>query len=249
MLITSAPRTEHIARTQPQPADHRQALRTARELAIDLGIPLGSYYLLRDGLGVSLWLSLAISSVGPAVRSVYAMVARHELNLLAMLMVLVNVAGIAVSFLTGDPRAMIAKDAIVSSVIAVTMLGSVAVGRPLMTPGLKLFLTKGAQPRDDAWDRLQARSTAFRRLEKLYTAIWGSTLLADCIARCIGAYALPVPTMVWLGGVMTIGAIGLAIMLGGIAAGPMLHMIENETAGPLPERPVRNRTVLEKDAA
>src|ERR1700691_3153863 len=99
MQMTLAPRTEHIASTRPQPADHRQALRTVRDLAIDLGIPLGTYYLLRDGLGASLWLSLAVSSVGPAVRSVYAMVARHELNLLATLMVGVNVAGIAVSFL------------------------------------------------------------------------------------------------------------------------------------------------------
>jgi hypothetical protein len=232
MQLTLAPGKEHIARPGPQSADRRPALRTVRDLAIDLGIPLGTYYLLRDGLGVSLWLSLAVSSVGPAVRSVYAMVAQHELNLLATLMVLVNAAGIVVSFLTGEPRAMIAKDAIVSSVIAFTMLGSVAVGRPLMTPGLKLFLTKGAQHRDAAWDRLQARSAAFRRLEKLYTAIWGIALLADCIARCVGAYALPVPTMVWLGGVMIMGAIGLAIMLGGIAAGPMLHMIENETSAP-----------------
>jgi hypothetical protein len=44
--------------------------------------------------------------------------------------------------------------------------------------------------------------------------------------------------MVWLGGVMTIGAIGLAIMLGGIAAGPMLHMVENETPVPVPQTPV-----------
>src|ERR1700689_3542139 len=144
MQLTLAPGKEHIARPGPQCADRRPALRTVRDLAIDLGIPLGTYYLLRDGLSVSLWLSLAVSSVGPAVRSVYAMVAQHELNLLATLMVLVNAAGIVVSFLTGEPRAMIAKDAIVSSVIAFTMLGSVAVGRPLMTPGLKLFLTKGA---------------------------------------------------------------------------------------------------------
>jgi hypothetical protein len=247
MQTTLAPGKEHIAMARPHAAGHGQALRTVRDLAIDLGIPLGTYYLLRDGLGASLWLSLAVSSIGPAVRSVYAMVARHELNLLATLMVAVNAAGIVVSFLTGDPRAMIAKDAIVSSVIAFTMLGSVAAGRPLMTPGLKLFITKGAQHRDAAWDRLQARSAAFRRLEKLYTAIWGVALLADCIARCAGAYALSVTTMVWLGGVMTIGAIGLAIMLGGIAAGPMLHLIEHEATRP--ETTVPETTVPETDRA
>jgi hypothetical protein len=218
-------------------AGRAQTLRTLRDLAIDLGIPLGSYYLLRDGLGASLWLSLAVSSAGPAVRSVWALQARHELNLLATLMLLVNVAGIVVSFLTGDPRAMIAKDSIVSSVIAFTMLGSVLVRRPLMTPGLRLFITKGNARREAAWDRLRDTSAGFRRLEGLYTVIWGAALLAECIARCVGAYTLPVTTMVWLGGVMTISAIGLAIMLGGVAAGPMLHRVERETAGPLPAGP------------
>jgi hypothetical protein len=213
-----------------QAAGHGQPLRLVRDLAIDLGIPLGSFYLLRDGLGASLWLSLAVASIGPAVRSLSAMVARRELNLLATLMLVVNAGGLAVSFVTGDPRAMIAKDSIISSVIGLSMLGSVAVGRPLMTPGLRLFLTKGTAQREAAWQRLQTASARFRRLERLYTVIWGLALLAECIARFTGAYTLPVPTMVWLGGVMTMGAIGLAIVVGGVAAGPMLHLVDREAA-------------------
>jgi len=47
------------------PADGRTGLAAAlRPLAIDVGVPLGSYYLLRDALGVSLWLSLALSGIG-----------------------------------------------------------------------------------------------------------------------------------------------------------------------------------------
>src|SRR5262245_28972920 len=46
------------------PADGRPGLAAAlRPLAIDVGVPLGAYYLLRDALGVSLWLSLALSSI------------------------------------------------------------------------------------------------------------------------------------------------------------------------------------------
>ena len=41
-----------------------------RPLAVDVAVPVGLYYLLRDGFGVSLVLSLAASSVLPAVRSV-----------------------------------------------------------------------------------------------------------------------------------------------------------------------------------
>ncbi len=208
----------------------RDALRSLRPLAIDIGIPLGTYYLLRDGLSASLWLSLAVSSVGPAIRSVVGLARNHELNLLAAMILLVNVAGIVVSFLTGDPRAVIAKDSLVSSVIAIAILGSVVARRPLMTAGLKVYLTRGMPERTAAWDRLKARSATFRRLELLYSSIWGTALLAECVARLIGAYSLPVTTMAWLGTVFTFGAIGLAIMIGGVAAAPMAHMIETETA-------------------
>lgn len=63
----------------------------------------------------------------------------------------------------------------------------------------------------------------------LFSAIWGALLLADCIARLVGAYTLPVTTMVWLSTVFTLGAIGLGIMLGGIAAHPVEKMVEAET--------------------
>jgi len=201
-----------------------------RPLLIDIGIPVGSYYLLRDGFGLSLWLSLALSSVGPAVRAAAGLVAKRELNLLAVLILVVGLAGIAVSFLSGDPRAMIAKDSIISSVIAFAILGSVALRRPLMSAGLKPFMTRGEPRRTAAWDRLSTASPRFRRLEMLFSTIWSVVLLAECATRLVGAYTLPVTTMVWLGTVMALGAIGVAVIAGGIAAGPIQKMIDAEAA-------------------
>ena len=201
-----------------------------RPLLIDVGIPVGSYYLLRNAFGVSLWLSLALSSLGPAVRAIAGLLAERKLNLLAALMLAVNLTGIAVSFLAGDPRAMIAKDSIISSVIAFAILGSVVLRRPLMSAGLKPFMTRGEPRRTAAWDRLSAASPRFRRLELLFSTIWGLVLLAECVARLAGAYTLPVTTMVWLGTVMALGAIAVAIVAGGAAAGPIQKMIDAEAA-------------------
>lgn len=117
----------------------------------------------------------------------------------------------------------------ISSVSAIAILVSVAARRPLMTAGLKPFLTRGTAERTAAWDRLAARSARFRRLEGLYTAIWGVVLLADCVVRLVGAFTLPVPTMVWLGTALTGAAIGVAITAGGAAAAPMQKLIETET--------------------
>jgi hypothetical protein len=212
-----------------RPAPARPGLlRSLRPLAIDVAVPLATYYLLRDGLHLSLWLSLAGSSVFPAVRSVTGIVARHELNVLAVLMLGVNLAGIGVSLATGDPRLMIAKDSVISSVIGLAILGSVALRRPLMTAGLKPWLTRGAAEREAAWDRLMAGSATFRRLESAFSVIWGVVLLGECTARVIGAFTLPVPTMVWLGTVFLLGAIGVGVLAGGVAAGPMMQLIERE---------------------
>jgi hypothetical protein len=190
---------------------------------------VGSYYLLHNGFGLSLWLSLALSSVGPAIRAIVGLAAERKLNVLAVLMLAVNVAGIAVSFLTGDPRAMIAKDSVISSVIAFAILGSVISRRPLMSVGLRPFMTQGAPERSAAWDRLAAGSVRFRRFELLYSAIWGVALLADCAARLVGAYTLPVTTMVWMSTVLTLSAVGVGVMVGGAAAAmPILRMIETE---------------------
>jgi len=202
-----------------------------RPLAVDVAVPVGLYYLLRDGFGVSLVLSLAASSVLPAVRSVAGFARERRVNGLAALMLAVNVAGLAVSFAADSPRWMIAKDSVISSVIAVAMLVSAAAGRPLMSAAVKPFLTKGLTGRTAAWDRLAAGSARFQRLAKIYTAIWGVVLLADCVARVIGAFTLPVGTMVWLSTVMIVTAIGLAMVVSGaVAAAPMEAMLREAEA-------------------
>jgi hypothetical protein len=201
-----------------------------RPLAIDVGIPVGTYYLLHGAFGLSLWLALALSSVGPAIRAVIGIATERKLNGLAAGMVAVNLAGIVVSFLTGDPRAMLAKDSLVSSMIAFAILASVAARRPLMSAALEPFMTKGTPERAAAWDRLSAGCARFRRLELLFSAIWGFALLADCIARLVGAYTLPVTTMVWLSTVMVLGAVGLGIVAGGPAARSIEKMVEADSA-------------------
>ena len=122
--------------TQITAQPNSSAASALRPLIFDLGVPLGSYYLLRK-LGVDLVPSLALSSVVPAVRAIVGLVRDRTFNGLATLIVAVNVVSIAVSFWTGDPRIMLAKDGAVSSNIGIVILLSVLAGRPLMTAGLK----------------------------------------------------------------------------------------------------------------
>lgn len=216
--------------TSPQPpeaARPRSAATALRPLILDLGVPLGSYYLMRAA-GVALIPALALSSIVPAIRTIAGLVRDRAVNGLAALIVVVNVVSIAVTFWAGDPRLMLAKDAAVSSTVGLAILVSVFAGRPLMTAGLRPMMTKGNAALDAAFGRLSATSPRFGRLERIFSAVWGITLLAECVTRVICTFTLPVTTMVWLSTVMTLGAIGAGIILGAPAAGSMRKMIEQE---------------------
>ncbi|MET8248837.1 VC0807 family protein [Streptomyces sp. NPDC005202] len=204
-------------------------------LFVDVAVPLGSYYLLKDGFGMSTFAALAWSSVVPAVRTVWSAVRERQTNGLALLILVVNVVGLLLSFVSGDPRLMLVKDSAVSSTVGIGILVSVALGKPMMTAAVKPFLVKGDATKEAAWQRLQSGSgsasgaAAFRRAERVFSVVWGVVLVGECVARIVGAYTLPVDTMVWLGSVFMIGAMVLGFLVsGGLASVPMERLLAAE---------------------
>jgi hypothetical protein len=223
--------SETINQPTSQPDTHAKpknpAATALRPLIVDVGIPLGSYYLMRH-FGVGVVPALALSSIVPAVDSIVSLVKNRVVNGLALLMVAVNVVGIAVTFWSGDPRLMLAKEAAVSSTIGIALLISAFAGRPLMTAGLKPVLVKADAAKEAAFDRLRIQSPRFRRLERLFSAAWGAILLIDCVVRIICVFSLPVSTMVWLATVITLGAIGVGMMASGPFSAAMDKMVKLE---------------------
>ncbi|WP_316522848.1 VC0807 family protein [Kitasatospora brasiliensis] len=207
-----------------------------RPLALDVAAPLAGYYLLHSACGLSEFAALAWSSAVPAARTVLGLLGERRLNLWAALMLAVNLAGLALTFVTGDARLMIAKDGALSGTVALAVLASALIGRPVMTPMLMPFLTKGKAERAAAWQRLvegrAAGSWAFRRHERLFSGIWGTALLTECAARVAGAFTLPVSTMAWLSTVFLVGAIAAGSMLGQIAVEPMEKLVRAEAEAP-----------------
>ncbi|KIE23390.1 membrane protein [Streptomyces sp. MUSC 125] len=215
-----------------------------KPLLVDVAVPLGSYYLVKDAFGLSTFAALVWSSVLPAARTVWSLVKERRTNALAGLILVVNVVSLLLSFVSGDPRLMLAKDGGVSSTIALGILVSVWRGRPMMTAGMKPFLVKGDTAKEAAWQRLAsgaaARSAAFRRKESAFSVVWGVALLAECVARVVGAYTVPVDTMVWLGSVFLVVAMVIGFVVGGgLVVAPMERMLAAEVEAGATERPAR----------
>ncbi|AYN40061.1 hypothetical protein D9753_15310 [Streptomyces dangxiongensis] len=222
-------------------AQNPSALDNFKPLLIDVAVPLGSYYVFKDAFGMSTFAALAWSSVVPAVRTGWSLARDRKVNGLAGLILVVNVVSLLLSFVSGDPRLMLAKDSGVSSTVAIGILVSVVLGKPMITAGMKPFLVKGDAAKEAAWERLAsgaaAGSAAFRRKENVFSGIWGVVLLAECVARFVGAYTIPVDTMVWLGGVFMIVAMVIGFLVsGGLAAEPMERMLAAEVEAARAER-------------
>lgn len=225
--ITGATGNTGTARTST--AGGRNVLRNFAPLLIDVAVPLGAYYLLKNGFGTSTLMALALSSVVPAVRTGWGVLKAREVNGLAALILCVNIVSLLLGFVAGDPRLMIAKDSVVSSVIGIGIIASVVLGKPMMTAGMKPWVVKGNPGREAAWARLRAGSARFRRAERMFSLVWGVVLLTECVVRVVGAYTLPVDTMVWVGNVIMVVAMGVGFLVGGaLGAGPMAAMVVAE---------------------
>ena len=193
-------------------------------LLLDIGVPLASYYLLRKA-GCGQVTALALSSVAPAAQSLLALVGGRTVSGMAILVLVVNAAGMAVSFSSGDPRFMLAKDGAISSAIGIAILISVLAGRPLMTAGMRPFIVRGDAAKDAAFGTLALTSARFRILERQFSVVWGIACLGECAARVACAFTLPVATTVWLSTVLTLASIGIAIVVGSFFSVPMEKMV------------------------
>ncbi|MEU9198687.1 VC0807 family protein [Streptomyces sp. NPDC048332] len=208
----------------------RALLESMTPLLVDVAVPLASYYLLKAA-GMGTFGALAWSSVVPGVRTVWGVVRDRRFNGLAALMVSVNAVGLLLSLVAGDPRLMLLKDSGVSSTIGLVVLVTALRGRPMMSAALRPWLTRGEADKSAACQRLSAESAEFRRAEVRFSTVWGAALLGECVVRAVGAYTVPVETMVWAGTVVLVAAMVLAFVVSGrVGVVPMERMIE-EAAG------------------
>jgi hypothetical protein len=221
----TAQRDRHVmpdADRAGQPAD------SLAPLILDVGVPLGSYYLLHAGLGLSIMVSLIFSSAVPATRVVTGFLGTGRLNVLAGLMMVMNAAGMCASVASSNLLVTVARTSAVSGVCAIAILLSAALGRPLTSEFVKPCMTGGSAAKMAAWDRLSSACPRFRRMEIRLSLIWGTALLADSYVSLIGAFTLPPATMSWLFSTLNVGAVAVALVTGSATVWPIHKMIKSE---------------------
>ena len=180
-----------------------------KTLAIEIAVPTGVYYGLHS-LGASDFTALAVAGVFPLARTLYQFAKDRTLNGLALVVLVTNVVGMLLTFVSGDARMMIAKDSLGSGITGLVILASAFTAAPIMTRTMRPFLTRGKAENEAAWERL-GRNEAFNAILRRCSVIWGIGFVLESTVRIVGAFTLPVPTMVWLS--TTIFAVSFAVIM------------------------------------
>jgi hypothetical protein len=204
-------RIEDEPATTPASPAHPRAARALRPIVIGMLAPIGLYYGIRAA-GGSVWLALAGGAVVPAVSALAGTLRQRRADAMNLVMLATLAAAAALSLLTGSPRALLARDGLVTAVWAGYMYASLlarrpatfTVSRPLLE-GRRVFdATTRAwiRPSGQSWDQLWQQVPRFRQIWRVCTVIWGTAILADAVARVIMAYALPIGVVPALGGAL-----------------------------------------------
>ncbi|GAA2369275.1 VC0807 family protein [Dactylosporangium salmoneum] len=162
-------------------------MRVIWNLFINVAAPVGIFYGLRAG-GVGQWWALTLGAVPPAVVAVWGLARKRRVDALGAFTLAVLLLSVGVSFVTGSPRLLLAKDGWLTAAGGVWVLATLA-RTPFYLQAIRA-LTAGAirERADAAW----RDSAQFRHTMRVATAIWGVGLVLDAIVRVVLAYTLPV---------------------------------------------------------
>ncbi|QRP45846.1 VC0807 family protein [Amycolatopsis sp. FDAARGOS 1241] len=166
-------------------------------LLVDVGAPVGGYYLLRAAGLVPVW-ALLLSGLPPALRVLYRAVRRRRVDGMGLFVLAIVAVSVLTALFTGDARLLLVRNAWFSTLAGFWLPASLLFGRrPVTYEAARALLPgKGAQL-DEAW----AERPAFRRVWH----VWGVGGLAHSGVSIGIAYPLPVDDVSALDTVVSIG--------------------------------------------
>jgi hypothetical protein len=174
-------------------------------LVVNAVAPIAVFYGLRAA-GIDQWTALMLGLVAPAAKAVHSVVTKRRIDMLAGLVMTVLLLGVALSFLTGSPRTLLARDGWITAVAGIWILLTL-LRTPYYLYALRLFT--GGTLREQinaAW-----RDTpAFRRVVHVGTMIWGFALLLDAASTVVLAYTMPIDSVPLIGALKLVAVIILA---------------------------------------
>ncbi|MGW7532300.1 VC0807 family protein [Amycolatopsis sp. NPDC054798] len=159
---------------------------------LDVGLPVVVYYG-ANLLGASAYVSLLAGTVAAGLRTVWVAVSKRRIDLFSSFLMLLFGLGLGLSFLTGDPRLLLAKESVTTFCAGVALVGSCVLNRPLAYYAARRFAQSAGGDQQREFEAT-AHDTTLRRRWYQISLVWGVGLIADSVLRIVGVYTLPFDT-------------------------------------------------------
>jgi hypothetical protein len=172
-----------------RPAQARRAAWWLVRVGVGFAVPLGVYYGLRYE-GASVYLAVLGSTIVSVVPSAVTLLRERRLDHLSTYALAMMLGALVLSLVSGSPRFLLAKGALLTGATGVWFLVSARGPRPLAYVFVKPLL-EGRLGWPDGWDAVWAASPRFRHMWRVSSVLWGVGTLADAALRVVMAWTLP----------------------------------------------------------
>jgi hypothetical protein len=187
----------------------------ALRIVANIGVPLALYYALRAA-GVGVYAAQIICTVVPATIALRGLVRDRRADGLSVYMTTMLLLSLAVSFISGSVRFLLAREGWLTGVTGLWFIASIWADRPLAYLYSRPLIERRTGPPGYTWDQLWERLPTFRHIWKVTSAAWGVGLLADSALRVVMAYTLPVDAVPALGTALYVGTSATLIVIANI---------------------------------
>lgn len=173
-----------------------------RPLLWDVGLPVAAYYIAR-AVGETPYISLLAGTVVAGLRVGYVALRDRRFDGFAAFLLAIFGVGLALTFVTGDARFLLAKDSLSTGVAAFIFLGTCVLGRPMCYYAARRMVAR-TPAKARRWESLWDSSSDFRHLFIVMTLVWGFGMLAEAVVRLPLVYLLPIDVMAGLSTAMQV---------------------------------------------
>ena len=183
-MMTTKPRQGPAAGPAGAPAarDRSRFQSLAMVAVFDIAGPLVAYSVLRSA-GLSAVTALILSGAFPGLGVALAFARERRLDALGVVVLIGIVVGTVIGLVTGDARQVLLEGSVPTAVFGLVCLGSLWSRRPLIYRFALEFMGPDT-PRGRDFAGLW-RYQGFRRLFRVFTAVWGIAYLAEAAARVV----------------------------------------------------------------
>ncbi|GGL38405.1 VC0807 family protein [Planomonospora parontospora] len=180
-------------------------------MLVDFVLPVVLYYVLRAA-GADSFTALLAGSLLPGASTAAMLLRERRIDSAGAFMLVSMLAGAGLALVTGDPRLLLLKGALLMAGAGTWFVVTARGDRPLSAAFSRPLVEGRVVPRGETWEDVWERSPAFRRVWRVSTVIWGAGALVNAAVRACVVLLAPIDLAVGLGPVQH-GAFGVAVLV------------------------------------